>query len=67
MLSPATITDTTLGGVDLDCEPATFDRNRFHRTRFDGFAFASYRAVLRANRWWLHEYIGAPAGGQSKD
>lgn len=55
------LTDATVGDVDLDCEPATFDRYRFYRTRFDGFPFASYRAVLRANRWRLHEYVGTPA------
>lgn len=54
------LTDATLGDVDLDCEPGTFDRYRFYRTRFDGFPFASYRAVLRANRWRLHEYVGSP-------
>ncbi|MEF8840228.1 MAG: potassium channel family protein [Haloarculaceae archaeon] len=59
------LTDATLGDVDLDCEPATFDRYRFYRTRFDGFPFASYRGVLRANRWRLHEYIGTPAVADS--
>ncbi|WP_255152795.1 potassium channel family protein [Halorarius halobius] len=54
------LTDATLGDVKLDCEPATFDRYRFYRTRFDGFPFASYRTVLRANRWRLHEYVGSP-------
>lgn len=55
------LTDATVGDVDLDCEPETFDRYRFYRTRFDGFPFASYRAVLRANRWRLHEYVGTAA------
>ena len=59
------LTDATLGDVDLDCEPATFDRYRFYRTRFDGFPFASYRGVLRANRWRLHEYVGTPAESDS--
>ncbi len=54
------LTDATLGDVDLDCEPATFDRYRFYRTRFEGFPFAAYRRVLRANRWRLHEYVGTP-------
>lgn len=55
------LTDAVLGDVALDCEPATFDRYRFYRTRFDGFPFASYREVLRANRFRLHEYVGDPA------
>lgn len=59
------LTDATLGDVDLDCEPATFDRYRFYRTRFDGFPFASYREVLRANHWRLHEYVGTPAVADS--
>jgi uncharacterized protein YjbI with pentapeptide repeats len=54
------LTHATLGDVNLDCEPATVDRYRFYRTRFDRFPFASYRAVLRANRWRLHEYVGSP-------
>ncbi|MCU4718089.1 potassium channel family protein [Halapricum hydrolyticum] len=59
------LTDVTLGDVDLDCEPDTFDRYRFYRTRFDGFPFASYREVLRSNRWRLHEYVGTPAAADS--
>jgi hypothetical protein len=55
------LTDATVGDVDLDCDPETFDRYRFYRTRFDGFPFASYRGVLRANRWRIHEYAGDPA------
>lgn len=54
------LTDATVGDVDLDCEPDTFDRYRFYRTRFEGFPFQSYRDVLRANRWYLHEYVGSP-------
>jgi len=54
------LTDATVGDVDLDCEPATFDRYRFYRTQFDGFPFASYRRVLRANRFRIHEYVGDP-------
>lgn len=61
------LTGATLGDVDLDCEPATFDRYRFYRTRFDGFPFASYRAVLRANRWQIHEYVGTPAESDSTE
>jgi hypothetical protein len=61
------LTDATLGAVDLDCEPATVDRYRFYRTRFDGFPFASYRGVLRANRWRLHEYVGTPAESDSTE
>lgn len=34
-------------GRRFDLEPADF-----------GFPFASYRAVLQANRWHLHEYVG---------
>lgn len=54
------LTDATVGDVDLDCDPERFDRYRIYRTRFDGFPFASYRAVLRANGWRLHEYSGDP-------
>lgn len=59
------LTDATVGDVDLDCEPATFDRYRFYRTQFDGFPFASYRRVLRANRFCIHEYVGDPADADS--
>jgi hypothetical protein len=52
------LTDATVGDVDLECEPDTFDRYRFYRTRFDGFHFAAYRDLLRSNRWRLHEYVG---------
>lgn len=55
------LTEATVGDVALDCEPETFDRYRFYRTRFDGFQFASYRAVLRASDWRLHEFAGDPA------
>ena len=61
------LTDATIGDVDLDCEPDTFDRYRFYRTRFDGFPFASYREVLRANRWHLHEYVGSSAEANSTE
>jgi len=61
------LTDATVGDVDLECEPDTFDRYRFYRTRFDGFPFASYRGVLRANRWRLHEYVGTPAAADSTE
>ncbi|WP_018257363.1 potassium channel family protein [Halomicrobium katesii] len=53
------LTDATVGDVDLECEPETFDRYRFYRTRFDGFHFAAYRDLLRSNRWLLHEYVGS--------
>ncbi|ELZ33174.1 potassium channel family protein [Halorubrum tebenquichense] len=52
------LTDATVGDVDLECEPDTFDRYRFYRTRFDGFHFAAYRDLLRSNRWRIHEYLG---------
>lgn len=52
------LTGATVGDVALDCGPESFDRYRFYRTRFDGFAFPAYRDVLRANRWRLHEYVG---------
>jgi hypothetical protein len=55
------LTDATIGDVAVDCEPGTFDRYRFYRTRFEGFPFAAYREVLRANQWRLHEYVGDPA------
>jgi len=61
------LTDATVGDVDVDCEPDTFDRYRFYRTEFDGFPFAAYRAVLRANRWRLHEYVGTPAEADSTE
>ncbi|MEF8827244.1 MAG: potassium channel family protein, partial [Halapricum sp.] len=59
------LTKGTVGDVDVDCEPDTFDRYRFYRTQFDGFPFASYREVLRANRWRLHEYVGIPVEADS--
>lgn len=52
------LTDATVGDVDLDCTVDTFDRYRFYRTRYDGFPFASYRTLLRENRWDLHGYAG---------
>ncbi|MFB6177953.1 MAG: two pore domain potassium channel family protein, partial [Halobaculum sp.] len=52
------LTDATVGDVTIDCDPDTLDRYRFYRTRFEEFPFASARAVLRANRWCLHEYVG---------
>lgn len=55
------LTEAVVGDVELDCEPETFDRYRFYRTRFDGFQFASYRRVLRANDWQIHEFGGEPA------
>jgi hypothetical protein len=55
------LTDATVGDLDLDCDPERFDRYRIYRTRFDGFPFASYRAILRSNGWRLHEYSGDPA------
>ena len=61
------LTDATVGDVDLDCEPDTFDRYRFYRTQFDGFPFASYREVLRANRWRLNEYVGSPVETDSTE
>jgi hypothetical protein len=61
------LTDATVGDVDVDCEPDTFDRYRFYRTQFDGFPFAAYRAVLRANRWRLHEYVGSPVEPDSTE
>jgi len=61
------LTDATVGDVDVDCEPDTFDRYRFYRTQFDGFPFAAYRAVLRANRWRLHEYVGTHVGADSTE
>ncbi|WP_311172114.1 potassium channel family protein [Halobellus ordinarius] len=61
------LTDATVGDVDLDCEPDTFDRYRFYRTRFEGFPFAAYREVLRANDWRLHEYIGDAEATEDTD
>ncbi|MEF8825301.1 MAG: potassium channel family protein [Halapricum sp.] len=61
------LTSATVGDVDVDCEPDTFDRYRFYRTQFDGFPFASYREVLRANRWRLHEYVGTPVEADSTE
>jgi hypothetical protein len=61
------LTNATVGDVDIDCEPDTFDRYRFYRTQFDGFPFASYREVLRANRWRLHECVGTPVEADSTE
>jgi len=54
------LTDATVGDVDIDCDADSFDRYRFYRTGFDGFPFASYHEVLRANRWYIHEYVHEP-------
>jgi uncharacterized protein YjbI with pentapeptide repeats len=48
----------TVGDVDLECTPSTFDRYLFYRTGFSGFPFAAYRDLLRANGWRIHEYAG---------
>lgn len=54
------LTDATVGAIDLDCSADTLDRYRLYRTRFEGFEFAAYRPVFRANRWELHSYVGDP-------
>jgi uncharacterized protein YjbI with pentapeptide repeats len=52
------LTEATVGDLDLDCTPSTFDRYRFYRTGFSGFPFAAYRDLLRANGWRIHDYLG---------
>ena len=52
------LTEATVGDVDLECTPSTFDRYRFYRTGFSGFPFAAFRDLLRANDWRIHEYAG---------
>lgn len=52
------LAEATVGDVDLDCTPATFDRYRFYRTAFESFPFAAYRDLLRDNGWRIHEYAG---------
>jgi hypothetical protein len=54
------LTDATVGDVEIDRRPDSLDRYRFYRTQFDGFPFTSLRAVLRANRWRIHDYVGTP-------
>ncbi|MFB6227879.1 MAG: potassium channel family protein [Halobacteriales archaeon] len=50
------LTEATVGDIDLECTPSTFDRYRFYRTGFSGFPFAANRDLLRANGWRIHEY-----------
>lgn len=52
------LSEATVGDVDLECTPSTFDRYLFYRTGFSGFPFAAYRDLLRANGWRIHEYAG---------
>lgn len=57
------LTDATLGDVTLadDNQPGDlFDYYRFLYTTFDGFDFGSYRDVLHAAEWRIHDVVEVP-------
>jgi len=52
------LADATVGEVSLADgvpRPSLFDHFRFQNTTFEGFDFGSYRSVLHAAEWKIHE------------